>query len=128
MSLTTHPHATALTALCDPPLGPALVIGDTSTKPIKERGLIKSVDLTAQTLVVTEGKNPADRTLQWTAQTKFRERDDTTSPSDLKPDERVRLSYTAGGSTPTLWIVHIASAKTEEPTAKNISHTASKGE
>lgn len=127
MKLKTHLHTTVVTALCVLSLTPALVLAGSTTKPLKERGIINSVDVTAHTLVVTEHKNHADQTFQWNDQTKFRERDKSVSPTDLKPGERVHLSYTAGGSTPTLRAVHIAPVKTEKHTARNMSHAASKG-
>ena len=53
-------------------------------KPIEERGIIKSVDMSAHTLVVTEHKENTDQKFQWNDQTKFSERNKSASPSDLK--------------------------------------------
>ena len=122
MKFNTHLHKTVVTALCVLSLSPALVFAGGTTKPLKEGGIIKSVDMTAHTLVVTEHKNHADQTFQWNDQTKFRERHKSASPSDLKPGERVHLIYTAGGSTPILQTVHIAPVKTEKHAAGNMSH------
>ena len=89
---------------------------------MKEGGVIKSVDMTAHTLVVTEHKNHADQTFQWNDQTKFRERDKNASPTDLKPGERVHLSYTAGGSTPTCK-PSISLPSKQQSTPPEICHT-----
>jgi hypothetical protein len=127
MKFNTHLHTTVATALCVLSLAPALVLAGSTTKPLKERGIIKSVDPTAHTLVVTEHKNHADQTFQWNDQTKFRERDKTVSANALKPSERVHLMYTAGGSAPTLQAIHIAPMRTAKHTARNMSHAGSKG-
>ena len=127
MKFTTHLHTTVVTALCVLSLSPALVFAGNTTKPMKEGGIIKSVDMKTHTLVVSEHKSHADQTFQWNDQTKFREHRKSASPTALKPGERVHLIYTAGGSTPTLQTVHIAPVKTEKHTARNMSHPRSKG-
>jgi hypothetical protein len=121
MKLNTHIHKAAATALCILSLSPALMFAAGSPKPIEERGVIKSVDMNAHTLVVTEHKKNSEHTFQWNDQTKFSERDKGASPSDLKEGERVHLSYTPGGDTPILRSVEIVPAKTEKHSANNLS-------
>ena len=125
MKLNSHIHKTAAAALCVLTLSPALVFAAGTTHPSRERGIIKSVDMDAHTLVVTDRKNNSQRTFQWNDQTKFSERDKSASASDLKEGERVHLSYTAGGDTPILQSVHIAPAKTEKHSGKNPSSARS---
>ena len=121
MKFNTHLHKTVVTALCVLSLSPALVFGGGTSKPLKEGGIIKSVDMKTHTLVVTEHKNHVDQKFQWNDQTKFSERDKSLSASALKQGERVHLTYTAGGTMPTLQTVHIAPAKTQKHSASNIS-------
>ena len=127
MKLKTHIHRTAVTALCILSLSPALMFAAGSPKPIEERGVIKSVDMTAHTLVVTERKNNSEQTFQWNDQTKFHEHFRSTSANALKEGERVHLTYTPGGSTPVLKSVHIAPANAEKPSASNYSSASGKG-
>jgi hypothetical protein len=103
------------------------VFAGTKPKATEERGVVKSVDTTAHTLVVTEHKKNTDQTFQWNDQTKFMERDKSASASALKAGEHVRLTYTAGNPKPTLQSVHIAPAKTAKPTAKHNSPARSNG-
>jgi hypothetical protein len=124
MKLNTHIHKTAVAALCVLVLSPALVFAGDAAKPAEGRGIIKSVDTSAHTLVVTEHKKNTEQTFQWNDQTKFSERDKSASASALKAGERVHLTYTPGGGTPVLQSVHIAPAKTEKTGAG--SHTSAK--
>ena len=125
MKLYTPIHKTAVTVLCILSLSPTLVFAAGTPKPIGERGLIKSVDMKAQTLVVTEHKNNAEQKFQWNDQTKFSERSKKASASARKEGERVHLTYTPGGDTPVLQSVHITPAKTEKHSANNLSSVRS---
>ena len=113
MKLNSHIHKTIVAALCLMALDPALVFASAAARPSKERGIIKSVDMEAHTLVVTDHKNKSERTFQWNDQTKFLEGKRSADASDLKAGERVHLTYAPGGETPLLQNVLIAPAKTE---------------
>ncbi len=121
MKLNSHIHKTAAAALCVLTLSPALVFAAGTTHPSRERGIIKSVDMDAHTLVVTDRKNNSQRTFQWNDQTKFSEGKKSAGASNLKPGERVQLTYSPGGETPILQNVHIAPAKTETHSANKPS-------
>src|SRR2546425_1077627 len=121
MKLKSHIHKTALAAACVLALSPALVFAADTTHPSRERGIVKSVDMEAHTLVVTDHKNHSERTFQWNDQTKFSERDKSAGASDLKAGERVQLTYSPGGAPPILQSVHIAPAKTERHSANKLS-------
>ena len=125
MKLNSHIHKTAVAALCVLALTPALVFAAGTTHPSRERGIIKSVDMEAHTLVVTDRKNNSERAFQWNDQTKFSERDKSAGASDLKAGERVRLTYSPGGDTPILQSVHIAPARTETHSANKFSPSRS---
>jgi hypothetical protein len=125
MKLNSHIHQTPVAALCVLALSPALMFADNTPKPSEKRGIIKSVDMDAHTIVVMERKNNSEQQFLWNDQTKFSERDKSASASDLKEGERVRLSYTAGGDTPILQSVHITPAKTEKHSGKNPSSARS---
>jgi len=127
MKLHAHIHKTAVAALCVLVLSPALVLAGDTAKPSEGRGIIKSVDMSAHTLVVTEHKKNAEQKFQWNEQTKFSERDKSASASALKEGERVHLTYTPGGDTTVLQSVHIAPAKTEKPGAGNHASAKSNG-
>ena len=127
MKLNTNLNKMVVAVLCLSSLAPALVFAGSAAKPGEERGVIKSVDMTAHTLVVSEHKKNTDQTFQWNDQTKFMERDKNASASALKAGEHVRLSYTAGSHMPTLQSVHIAPAKAAKPSANNISPARSTG-
>jgi hypothetical protein len=116
-----------VTALCVLSLTPALVLASGTPKTRDERGIIKSVDMSTHTLVVTGHKKNADQKFQWNEQTQFSERDKNAAASDLKQGEHVHLSYTPGGETPVLQSVHIAPAKTEKHSATNHSSAKSNG-
>src|SRR5437867_1583189 len=75
MKRNTHIYKTAVTALCLLSLSPALMFAAGSPKPIEERGVIKSVDMNAHILVVTEHKKNSEHAFQWNDQTKFSARD-----------------------------------------------------
>lgn len=126
MKLNTHIHKTAVTALSVLSLSPALVFAAGTPKPIEERGTIKSVDMSAHTLVVAEHRKNAGQKFQWNDQTKFSERDKSASASALKEGERVHLTYTPGG-TPVLQSVHITPARTEKHSARNLPTARSNG-
>lgn len=121
MKLSSHIHKTAAAVLCVLALSPALVFAAGTTHPSRERGIIKSVDMEAHTLVVTDRKNNAERAFQWNDQTKFSEREKSAGASDLKAGERVRLTYSPGGDTPILQSVVIAPARTETHSANQLS-------
>jgi hypothetical protein len=151
MKLNTPLCKTVVTSFCVLSLSPALVfaggiagvMGDLSvgqnpeesgadyvadtTGYSEERGVIKSVDLSAHTLVVTEHKKNTEQTFQWNDQTKFTERHKSASPGDLKEGERVRLTYAPDGSAPILQTVHIAPAKAAKSSANNTSPARSNG-
>src|SRR6266571_8799623 len=120
MKLKSHIHQTAA-ALCVLALSPTLMFAAGTTHPSKERGIIKSVNMEAQTLVVTDRKNNSEHTFQWNDQTKFSERDKSAGAGDLKAGERVLLTYLPGGDTPILQSVHITPAKTETHSANELS-------
>ncbi|HXI69983.1 MAG TPA: hypothetical protein VNN22_06450 [Verrucomicrobiae bacterium] len=151
MKLNAHIQISVVAALCVLSLSPATVFagglgglgGDLAPihdydfgdpgldptpetmRPSEERGVIKSVDLNAHTLVVTGHKKNTDQKFQWTDQTKFIEHDKSVTTSDLKEGERVHLIYMAGSTTPTLKSVHINSAKTNAPSVQNNSSARS---
>ena len=120
MNLKSHIHQMAA-VLCVLALSPALVFAAGTTHPSKERGIIKSVDMDAHTLVVTDRKHSSEHTFQWNDQTKFSERDKSAGAGDLKAGERVQLTYSPGGETPILQSVHITPAKTETHSANQHS-------
>jgi len=82
-------------------------------KAANERGTIKSVDAAARTVVVTDLKNKTEHTFLWNDHTKFTERGKTATAADLKPGERVRITYSGRGEQSTMQRVHIAPPKTE---------------
>ena len=127
MKLNNHIHKRATTAICVLSLSPALLFGADAPKPIEERGIIKSVDMSAHTLVVTERKNSSEKKFEWNDQTKFSERNQTTSASALKEGERVHLTYAPGGDTPILQSVHISPARTEKHSANKLSPATNNG-
>jgi len=117
MNLNSHIHPTAAAALCVLALSPALVFGAGTKHPSRERGIVKSINPEAHTLVVTDRKNNSEHTFQWNDQTKFSERDKSAGASDLKAGERVLLTYSPGGETPILQSVQITPARTETHSA-----------
>jgi hypothetical protein len=121
MKLNSHIYKTVVTALCVLALSPALVFASGRTHPSKERGIIKSVDMEAHTLVVADRENNSERTFQWNDQTKFSERSKSAGASDLKAGERVQLTYSPGNTPPILQSVHIDPAKTESHSANQLS-------
>ena len=121
MKLNSHIHKTAVAALCVLALCRALVFAAGTTHPSKERGIVKSVNMDAHTLVITDRKNKSEHTFQWNDRTKFSERDKSADASDLKAGERVYLTYSPGGETPILQSVHITPAKTETHSANKLS-------
>ena len=122
MKLNSHIHkTTVVAALCVLAMSAELVSAADTKHPSRERGIIKSVDMDAHTLVVTDRKKNSERTFQWNDQTKFSERDKSADASDLKAGERVYLTYSPGGETPILQSVHIAPAKTETHSANKPS-------
>ena len=125
MKLNTQVHKTAVTALCVLALSPALVFAAGTPKPAGERGIIKSVDMDAHTLMVTERKTNSEQKFQWNDKTKFSERNKHTSASALKEGERVQLKYVPGGNTPVLQRVRITPARAEKHSANNLSHARS---
>src|SRR5262245_2853323 len=112
MKLNFHIHQTAAAALCVLALSATLAFAAGTTHPSKERGIIKSVNMDAHTLVVTDRKSNSERTFQWNDQTKFSERDKSAGAGDLKAGERVILTYSPDGDTPILQSVNITPAKT----------------
>ena len=127
MKIKNHIHKTVTATLCVLALSPALLFASNTRKPNEELGVIKSVDMTAHTLVLTEHKNNSEQTFQWNDQTKFSERNKSASASALKENERVHLTYTPGGDTPVLQRVDITPAKTEKHSASNLSPARSNG-
>src|SRR6266571_1192301 len=71
MKLNSHIHQTAVAALCVLALSPALMFADNTPKPSEKRGIIKSVDMDAHTIVVMERKNNSEQKFLWNDQTKF---------------------------------------------------------
>ena len=112
MKLNSHIHQAAA-AFCVLALSPTLVFAAGTTHPSKERGIVKSVNMDAHTLVITDRKNKSEHTFQWNDRTKFSERDKSAGAGDLKAGERVLLTYSPGGATPMLQSVQITPAKTE---------------
>jgi hypothetical protein len=127
MKLRTHIHKTAVTALCILSLSPALLFAADTTQPAVAHGIIKSVDITAHTLVVTEHKSNTELTFQWNDQTQFTERGQSATASALKEGERVQLTYAPGGTTPILQSVRIAPARTGKHSANNLFPAGSSG-
>lgn len=127
MKLDTHIHKKAVTALCILTLSPALLFAADTAQPAVAHGIIKSVDMTAHTLVVTEHKNNTEQTFQWNDQTLFTERGQSATASALKEGERVQLTYAPGDATPILQSVHIAPARTGRHGANNPSPARSSG-
>jgi Cu/Ag efflux protein CusF len=125
MKLNTHMHKTAVAVCCILSLSPALLFAAGTPKPIKETGVIKSVDMDAHTLVVTRQKKKSEQKFEWNDQTKFNEQSKHTSASALKEGEHVNLSYTPGGDTPVLKSVKITATKAKKQSAGNISPTKS---
>ena len=107
MKLHTHIHKMVVTALCILSLSPALLFAADTTQPAVAHGIIKSVDMTAHTLVVTEHKSNTELTFQWNDQTQFTERGQSATADVLKQGERVQLTYAPGGATPILQSVRI---------------------
>jgi hypothetical protein len=99
-------------------LSPATVFADDKAKPLEERGVIKSVDLDAHTLVVTDPKKHVEQKFLWNEETKFSEHAKSVSASALKQalkqGERVHFKYAPGGNTPVLQSVHLAPPKTHK--------------
>jgi hypothetical protein len=124
MKIETHIPKTFTAALCILALSPALVLAGSQAKVSEERGLIKSVDMNAHTLIVSE-QNKAERTFSWNEQTKFTEHNKAVHADALKAGEHVRLAYRPGGDTPILQSVRIIPAKAGKPTAGNPSTTSS---
>ena len=127
MKLDTHIHKMAVTALCILTLSPALLFAADTAQPAVAHGIIKSLDMAAHTLVVTEHKNNTEQTFQWNDQTLFTERGQSATASALKEGERVQLAYAPGGDTPILQSVHIAPARTGRHGANNPSPARSNG-
>jgi hypothetical protein len=105
-------------------LGPALAFGAGTPKTHHQHGIIKSVDMAAQKMVVSESKNK-EHTFQWNDQTKFREQSKSTSANALKEGEHVRFSYKPGGETPLLQRVEISGTSAKR-SAEDASLTRSK--
>src|SRR5262245_13781922 len=95
------PHAAAMT-LCVLVLGSTAASAASSRKIDTERGVIRSVDTTAHTLLLTEHTKGTEQIFQFNDQTKFRVHHKTVTASDLKPGERVTIRYTPGGAPPLL--------------------------
>jgi len=91
---TRIPRA-ALAALCIFSLSPALLCAADTTQPAVAHGIIKSVDMTTHTLVVTEHKSNTELTFQWNDQTQFTERGQSATASALKEGERVQVTTSA---------------------------------
>jgi hypothetical protein len=127
MKINNHIHKTVVTTLCFLSLSPALLFAADTPKPGAERGVIKSVDMDAHILVVTERKANSEQKFQWNDQTRFSERDKGVSAGALKEGERVHLTYTPGGDTPMLQTVLIIPARTEKHGANNLSPARSNG-
>ena len=121
MKLNTPIHRLVATALCILSLGPAVVFAAGSAKPVEERGVIKSVDMDAHILVVTEHRKNAEQKFQWNDQTKFSERSKSATADALKEGEHVKFNYVPSGDTPILQSVHITPAKSEKHSATTIS-------
>jgi hypothetical protein len=151
MKLKNHIHKTVTATLCVLSLSPALVFAGgitgamgnfsvgqnteesdadyvaNSTQPSEEQGVIKSVDLSARTLVVTRHKANTEQTFQWNDQTKFMERNKSADASALKQGERVHLTFSPGSDTPVLQRVHIAPARQTKQSANTLPPATSKG-
>lgn len=117
MKLNSNLRITCL-ALGALALSSAALCAATTPKTQDERGTIKSVDVAAQTLVVTDLKNKTEHKFLWNDQTKFTERGKTATAAALKAGERVRINYTGSGDLLTMQRVHIAPAKPENSVAK----------
>jgi hypothetical protein len=127
MKLNTHIYKTVVAAICVVALSPALVVAASTPKHSLERGIIKSVDMDAHTLVVSQHKKNAEQKFQWDDQTTFTERHASANASALKAGEHVRLTYAPGGDTPILKKVQIAPTGTEKHSASNLSTARSAG-
>lgn len=120
MKLDSRIQKTVTTALCILVLSPALVFAG-KAKAAEERGVIKSVDMDAHTLIVTEHHKKIDQTFTWNDQTKFKEHAKNTSASALKAGEHLRFTYAPGDAFPVLESVHITPAKAQKTSANNRS-------
>lgn len=99
-------------------LGSAGVFAADAPKTRDERGMIKSVDATAHTLVISDLKNRSEHKFQWNDQTKFTEHGKTATAAALKGGERVRITCSGTGDLLTMQRVQIAPAKAGKPVAE----------
>ena len=125
-----HPHirTKAIQALCVLALSPALLMAQGTSTPAKggeAQGIVKSVDQSAHTLVLTGHKKNPDQVFQWNAQTKFTGSKPATDASALKAGEHVHITYT-GGMPPVLQSVQIAPEKGDKHSMNNHAPTFGK--
>lgn len=118
MKLHSRFHRTVAPLLCVLALSPALVFAANPPKKTEVRGVIKSVDMNAHTLIVTEHQK-SEQTFAWNNQTKFLEHEKSASASALKAGEHVRFTYAKGATPPVLESVHITPAKAQKTPAKS---------
>jgi hypothetical protein len=114
VKLTNYFRLAAVVPACVLALSPLGVLAAESTKLKEERGTIKSLDAEAHTLVVTDRKDNSEKKFAWNDQTKFTERGKTVTATEIKPGDRIRLTYKANGDTPNIERAHLAPAKAEK--------------
>ena len=112
-----------LAGLCALASGSTTVLAEASHKASKdtdrlheERGTIKSVDLNDHIVVVEDRKDSSEHKFSWNDETKFTLRGKPAGAPELKPGERIRLSYKSGGDTPMIERARIAPSKAEKST------------
>jgi len=108
---------TTFVALCALALSPMAIFAGSTAKTAEEHGIIKSVDIKAHQLVVTDQKTKSTGTFQWNDQTKFTEKSKPVSVSALKEGMAVHLTYAPGSGTPVLGRVSIAAGKEQKHSA-----------
>ena len=116
MKLTSKLRLTTAVALCALALSNAGVFAAGASPAHSERGLIKSVDADAHTLVVTDRSESKEHKFLWNDQTKFTGRGKTVTAADLKAGEHVRISYSGSGDPPIMQRVLITPARVEKST------------
>ena len=93
-------------------LAPVLLLAGGPPKERHENGTIKSVDASAQTLVIAGLKDHSEHKFQWNGDTKFMEHGKAVTAGDLKEGMKASISYRSEGDTPTLQRVRLEPART----------------
>ena len=114
MNTTFSIRKTSIAALCALALSPAALFAGNTAKTTVDRGVIKSVDMSAHQLVVTGEKGKTDETFQWNDQTKFIEHDKAVTASALQAGMSVHVKFAPGTGTPTMTTVKLSPAKPQQ--------------